>query len=323
MLDLLGLFVGSALAAETLTFGIATKGLNDYNMRLAWQGCSEEAIKNNDICLHIGVAGNPHARHQATAINEAIEEGLDGLAISVIDSDVIIDKVGDKILQSNIPLITFDSDLSGSHKFYRRSYIGPDNKAFGFELGETANKLRPKGGKVCLMTSQFDSPNMTERMTGVLAALGANSTGQLKGRWIQDHRCPWRTADNPQQAIKQLKYTLEHIDVDAFIALGFWPQEDARLYRQMIQSFKASHIDTDKTLLIIAGATPGQQRLLKDGLAHANLTPDFTEMGREVYRQLKKLRNGQDIPETVLIPSWAITRSSPDIKTSILNTGTH
>ncbi|GAB3472272.1 hypothetical protein [Azotobacter salinestris] len=47
------------------------------------------------------------------------------------------------------PLITFDSDLGPAERHLRRGYVGLDNPAFGRQLGQVVQRLRPQGGTLC------------------------------------------------------------------------------------------------------------------------------------------------------------------------------
>ncbi len=292
------------LLAEGMTFGIAGKSTSDVNFIAAWQGCAAEARKNGDLCIHIGEGGPANFRVQDRAIREAIENGLEGLAVSVTNSTWLHGHSLQLAASKNIPVITFDSDLDRQHAHLRSAFVGPDNQEFGRELGRLARELNPQGGTVWLMSGGPYNTNLNQRLTGVRQVLIESErlpnevhTEKANG-WKEHLRSPWYNGDDYKRALKQMKVALSASEVDVFISVGAWPLIDPDRYRTALDPEVKEALEQNKRLVIIGtGALqPGQWKLLRDKLVHAYVTLDFTEMGRIAYRNLKALAGGEAVP---------------------------
>jgi ribose transport system substrate-binding protein len=305
----------ASFAQAGQVFGLAGKSRDDINFVRAAQGCAEEARKFGDQCEHLGGTGAAQVRLQDQALREAIKRPVVGLAVSVIRSDYLAKGALAEAARQRIPVITFDSDLDAAFQPLRRSYVGPDNRAFGRQLGAQAQIAHPGGGLVCLMSGEAHAPNLAQRLQGVREALSGNPAwppgARLHGEggWREAERCPWLNGDDPQRALKQLKTALTELQVDAVISVGAWPLSNLDAYRQAMTALKHSHLDANKSVIIAVGTvTPEQQALLRDGLVHALVSIDFAEMGRAVYASLKKAVNGQPLAPFVYTNTLVYTR---------------
>ncbi|MDP4090849.1 MAG: substrate-binding domain-containing protein [Bacillota bacterium] len=99
---------------------------------------------------------------QAGLIEEAIQKGVDGIAIGPIDKPEVREAVK-KAVNKGIKVVTFDSDLpeSGISEF-----IGTDNFAAGKTLGESAAKCLNGRGNIVISASTDYNENMRERING-------------------------------------------------------------------------------------------------------------------------------------------------------------
>jgi len=290
--------------ADGMTFGIAGKQVDDINFIAVWKSCLQEAQKYGDTCLHIGEKGPAHFRIQDKSIAEAINKGIDGLAVSVTNSEWLYKHALTTAVKKNIPLITFDSDLDKNHAHMRSAYVGMDNLQVGREMGRIAQKLRPQGGTVWLMSGVKYSTNLNKRLMGIRQTLSGNlqfPEGKKlsgKGGWKEHNRSPWYCWDDYARSLKQMKVTLTDPKVDVFISVGHWPIINADSYRQTISSIRNDVPDTHKKTIIIGVGEllPEQMELLRENIVHAYISLDFEEMGRKSYHYLKKLAMGEKIP---------------------------
>jgi ribose transport system substrate-binding protein len=287
-----------------MVFGIAGKRIDDVNFVAVWKRCQHEAEKQGDTCLHIGEMGAAHFRLQDKAIARAVEKGLDGLAVSIINSDWLYERSIKTAIVKKIPLITFDSDLDKKYAPMRSAYIGVDNLEVGRELGKIARQLRPGGGNVWLMSGWPFSTNLNERLLGVRRALSGDETFpqgkklEGEGGWQEHSRSPWYCKDNYEISLEQMKFSLVDSGFDVFISVGHWPVNSSELYRKTVMSIKKRDLDTKRKLIIIGVGEilPEQAALLRDRLVHAYVSLDFKEMGKECYLHLKRLSTGGTVP---------------------------
>ena len=304
VIGLIVLLFTTTVSASGMVFGIAGKRTDDINFITVWKSCLQAAEKEGDTCLLIGEKGPAHFRSQDKAITRAIENGLDGLAVSVINSDWLSEHSAKLAIQKNIPLITFDSDVDKKHADKRSAYIGMNNVEVGRELGKIARRLRPQGGVVWMMSGGRFSTNLNERLMGVRQALSGDTTFPLgknlagEGEWQEHVRSPWYCKDEYEISLEQLKTSFIDSKFDVFISMGHWPVANTELYRKTILSIKRQGLDTDKKLIIIGigGLLPEQAQLVSDKLIHAYVSLDFEEMGQECYRYLKRLATGSTVP---------------------------
>jgi ribose transport system substrate-binding protein len=276
------------------------------NFIAAWKGCAEEAEKHGDTCLHIGEDGSSQARLQDRAIGNALKAGIDGLAISVINSEWLSQNAMQIAADKNIPIITFDSDLAAKYAHLRSSYIGIDNLEVGRELGRIAKNLRPEGGRVWFMSGNRHTENLNKRLVGARQILSGNrhfpEGKKLKGEggWTEHIRSPWYCDDDYVRAINQIKTSINDSSFNVFISVGHWPIIRDDLYREAMAPIKAEPLVPDKKIFIVTVGEllPEQEKLLHEKLVHAYVKLDFKEMGRLAYLYLKALAVGKNVPST-------------------------
>lgn len=292
------------VCAEGMFFGIAGKSLDDINFITVWWNCHRAAQQQGDTCIHIGKKGPAHFRLQDKAIREAIERGIDGLAVSVINSEWLVERSVKLAAQNKIPIIAFDSDFNETHRHVRKAYIGMNNLAVGRRLGEIARRFRPKGGTVWLMSDNRFSTNLNERIKGLRRELSADSSfsGDKRlngeGGWREHARSPWYCKDDSGISLKQMELSFIDSRFDLFISVGHWPVINAELYRKTISRLQNRGIKPgEKKIIIGIGALmPEQHDLLNNNLVNAYVSLDFEEMGKECYHYLKRLASGKDVP---------------------------
>lgn len=290
--------------AKGMKFGIAGKRADDANFIAVWEGCAKAARQYGDECINIGSPGPANVRKQDDAIVEAVAKGIDGLAVSVTNSERLARSALSKALHKKIPVLTFDSDLDKGRAHLRKGYVGPDNLKIGSDLASLAMRFRPPGGTVCLMSGDPYNPNLNERMAGVRrmlsgqAAFPADRKLQGEGGWREVSRCPFFNFDQPGMAVEQMKTAFASEKADVLVSVGHWPVLDLARYRQSLTELKKTDRDFDKRLIIIGigKLMPAQQELLQERLVHGYVSIDFEEMGRIAYFHLKRLAQGKAIP---------------------------
>lgn len=314
-----GMLTCSALApAKGLRFGIAGKSADDANFLAVWEGCAKAAKQAGDECVNIGLPGPANVHKQDGAIADAVDKGIDGLAVSVTNSEWLARSSLGKAFVKKIPVITFDSDLDQSHAYLRRGYIGPDNLKVGSDLAQLALRFRPVGGTLCLMSGDPYNINLNERIAGVRRMLSgqgtypANRKLQGEGGWREVSRCPFFNFDQPAMAIEQMKAALVGEKADVFVSVGHWPVLEPDRYRQGLAELKRADRDFDKRAIIIGigKLMPAQQQLLQERLVYGYVSIEFEEMGRIAYFYLKRLVKGKGIPRLTYTKHSIYVRSA-------------
>jgi ribose transport system substrate-binding protein len=305
-----GLCGGAASAqpdAVGKRFGLSGKRADDPVFVTVWYGCDAEARKQGDRCELLGEAGPANARLQDAALVAHFRQHSDGVAVSVTHSGFLSTHALKQAQAEGVPIVTFDSDLDELSQGMRRSYIGPDNVAFGRELGQLAQQRWPRGGVICLMSADPHDPNLQARMQGVRQAMSGNlqwPSGGLKltgqGGWTESPRCPWFNGDSQERALKQVQTSLLDPRVDVLISVGAWPLLDPAAYEATVRHSRVMRPDAGQRVFIGTGTpTPQSLHLLDEGLVGGIVAIDFEAMGRQAYWALKRISRGEHVEPVV------------------------
>ncbi len=102
------------------------------------------------------------AEQQLNSINRLRDKTISGLMINPFDDDQVRAALLE-LKEQNIPVITFNSDLSG---IGRLCYVGQDSKKSGRVAGLLMHKLLPQGGAVVGVTGTAVFKSIGDRLTG-------------------------------------------------------------------------------------------------------------------------------------------------------------
>ena len=100
---------------------------------------------------------------QAQAIEELVEEGIQGLAIMPVDCDLIREKINWLIDVKQIPVVTFNSDIVGTR---RSCFVGIDNRQSGKTAADLMGLMTRGIGKVLIVTGYFSNVVNSARVEG-------------------------------------------------------------------------------------------------------------------------------------------------------------
>jgi ribose transport system substrate-binding protein len=294
-----GAVLGAAVpcSGKDRLFAIVAKSESDQNFVRVYKAAKSEAEAHGDGVILTGGKGEAHFRIQNEAIRELMRQNPDGLAISVLHSQFLAENSFKLVHAAGIPVVTFDSDFTTPYTSLRAGYIGVDNVEMGRELARQAQKIRPQGGMVAIMTGGPDDTNLNDRIRGVREQFGF---GAEDSKWTLLARSPIPCRDNYSQALDQLEKLLDDPDVNVIVSVGWWAQM-AKGYAPLVKHYRSSLSRGDK-VLAFAGGHPRQRELFANKLSHVNIGLDFEEMGRLAYRYLVKLTDGEAIPEVTYTP---------------------
>jgi len=209
---------------------------------------------------------DPQAELQA--LHSAIAAKPAGILVSVSDASVLQPEI-DAAIQAGIPVITMDSDASGSHRLY---FIGTNNLDAGRMGGRRlVEKLGGKGNVVFFTIG--GQPNTEERLKGFKDVL--DSRPDIKIAEVIDMKGDARVAfDRAQQLIAQTGPK----KIDAFVCL------EASSGKQVAEVVKRANA-TDR-VLIAWDADPDTLNGIKAGTIDSTIAQKPFTMG---YVGLKAL----------------------------------
>lgn len=109
---------------------------------------------------------------QLELIDELLEEGIDGLAITPAEDDRICERI-DRVAEQ-IPVVTFNTDMPASK---RMCYVGQDNYASGRACAGLMGIALGGKGKVLMVTGHLSNLSHRRRVDGFRAELAAEYPG--------------------------------------------------------------------------------------------------------------------------------------------------
>ncbi|SHO58247.1 substrate-binding domain-containing protein [Vibrio quintilis] len=287
------------------TYGLVGKSLSDLALLEIWRGCEAMASRNDDNCAALAATGSGHPRYQKRVLNEALQSArFKALGISVSHSDLIAE-----VLESSpLPLITIDIPFDEENSHISIGHIGVDNLSLGEDLAEVVKRLHPGGGNICIMTSfGLHRAEMEDRLLGLRQGLSGEKLEKgvrLNGHkgWREVARCPWNNGARSEQALTQLEFTLQHLDVDVFVAIDNWLIADPRAYKKVVAPYK-KEIEAGKITMVlsIGGMRSEYSQLLSKRLVHGYLMINYFQLGQGSYTLMKAMASGQSIPAVTYI----------------------
>lgn len=108
---------------------------------------------------------------QARAIEELVEEGIQGLAIMPVDCDLVREKINWLTEEKKIPVVTFNSDIVGTK---RSCFVGMDNKRSGRTAAGLMGIMTRGIGKVLIVTGYFSNVVNNARVDGFVEEVKRN-----------------------------------------------------------------------------------------------------------------------------------------------------
>ncbi|MCL6414118.1 substrate-binding domain-containing protein [Aestuariirhabdus sp. Z084] len=320
-LVLLALCLPINLRAEPLTFAVIPKAIDNPFFDQVRKGCEQAAAELGVVCRFIGSKGLD-IRQQNRLIEQQVDNNVDGIAIAVAGSGFLVTHSMQKVLEADLPIVTFDSDFSAQdllrYPNLRQAYIGTNNYALGQAMGAEILKQRPQGGTLCIISGHSLSPNMQQRIDGLRDSLQGHRYPGPSARldtafWQESPRCPMFSRDNIPRSLQLTEFALrshsnQPDQLDTLAILGSWPQSSAQDYLNRIAPYR--NAIAKRELILVAGDTmPQQLDILKQGGAHANVGQSPYEMGRHAIYTLYRIARGEPYKRVIHTP---ITLCHPD-----------
>ncbi|MER3475139.1 MAG: ABC transporter substrate-binding protein [Armatimonadota bacterium] len=244
----------------------------EVGMRRAAQDLGCEAISRRPT------TDSPALQRQI--IEEYMAQKVDGIGISVIESDTI-GPVIDELMNSGIKVITFDSDAANSKRI---AYIGTNNFEAGKAAGEAAKKLLPEGGKVFGFVGNQNAPNARERIAGFKEA--TKGTNIVLVDVFDDNKDPAKARANVENVLQAHK--------DVKMLLGLFSYDGP----QIAAAVKEAGV-RDKVKILCFDAEPETINHLKRGEIDATVVQKPYEFGYRSVQLLYKIITLGDVDKAL------------------------
>ena len=231
-----------AAGAADYTFALVPKNVNNPFFDQARDGCkkAEEELGGEIECRYIGPGEHGGGEEQLQMVNDLIQSGIDGLAVSPSNAAILASALT-QAKAAGIPVLTWDSDLLPENADLRIAYVGTKNYDIGVNLAKIVQEIKPDGGTICIQSGGAAAANHNERMQGIRDTLGGMSGTTSPGEpltgengWTEVDGCPLYTDDDFPRSVQQMEDILaRYPDLDAFVPTGGFPQFVPDAYRNV------------------------------------------------------------------------------------------
>ncbi|MER5944058.1 sugar ABC transporter substrate-binding protein [Streptomyces sp. NPDC001928] len=167
------------------------------------KGAEAAAAKDNIKLIY---SADPNAGNQANLVQNAIDQKVDGIAITLAKPDALKDVVG-KANKAGIPVVGLNSGVSEWQKLGLMEFFGQDETVAGEALGKRLNEAGAKKA-VCVIQEQGNI-GLTQRCDGVKKTFeGTTETLNVNG------------TDMPSVKSTITAKLKQDSDIDYVVALG-------------------------------------------------------------------------------------------------------
>lgn len=202
---------------------------------------------------------------QIKVVQQFVAEGVNGIVLAPLDREALASPVASAMGQK-IPVVIFDSGLSGEAGKDYVSFVATNNRKGGQMAGEQLLKLMGGKGKVVLLRYAVGSASTDERETGFLEVMKANPGVQM----LVDNRYGGATVAGAKDEAMKLMDTLKTADG------VFCPNEASTL--GMLGALRDSNL-AGKIKFVGFDATSELVEALKKGECQALIAQDPGKMG--------------------------------------------
>lgn len=159
---------GPKPAQQKYTIGLIAKSQNNPVFQAARVG-AEDAAKDLseeygiDVEIRWQTPASEDAQQQAQYVEQLTNAGVDGIAISCIDANLLNGALKDAV-DNGVTVMTFDSDAPDSG---RMAYYGVDDKAAGAAVMNALAQQMDGKGVVAVLAGNQAATNLQARVAGV------------------------------------------------------------------------------------------------------------------------------------------------------------
>jgi ribose transport system substrate-binding protein len=140
---------------------------------------ARKAAKDFDVELLFRMPDSGNAEEQRQIVRSLTEQGIAGIAVSVIDPKEQSREL--KQIAGQLKLVTMDNDAPHSDRI---CYVGTDNYAAGRAAGRLVREALPQGGDIGIFVGQITPDNARARFEGVVDELAGSPTRGAVGKPI-------------------------------------------------------------------------------------------------------------------------------------------
>jgi ribose transport system substrate-binding protein len=283
----LGADTTPATASKGYEFGVIAKSQSNPVFQAARTGAMDAAAdlsKKHGIEIKViwQTPVNEDAQQQAQYIEQLASLGVDGIAISCTDANVLTKPI-DGAVGKGVQVVTFDSDAPKSKRF---AYYGIDDVEAGKKLmDELAKAMGGKGGQIAILAGNQSAPNLQARVKGV-----KDQIEKLKDKGFTLKEVYYHEETPGKAAAKVQEVQTANPDIAGWAMVGGWPLFTKGALEGVYDKAKVAAVD----------ALPEQIEYVKSGQVQALVVQDCYGWGyKSVEMLFDKVHNGKN-PEKVI-----------------------
>lgn len=202
---------------KKFVFGVIAKSEDNPVFQAAKTGAFDAAKelgaeRGVDIEINWRTPPSEDAQKQAQAIDDLVNVGVDGIAISVTDANVLTSRINAAV-EKGVQVVTFDSDAPASK---RMATYGMDDADAGRILAQQLVKTMGEKGTVAILAGNQNATNLQARVRGVREELAKIKTITVKETYYH--------VETPDAAVQKIKEVqTANPDVTGWAFVGGWP----------------------------------------------------------------------------------------------------
>lgn len=203
---------------ETYVIGVVAKSQSNPVFKAARAGAEaagRDLSEKYDIDVQVRwqTPDIENAQQQAQFVEQLVAAGAHGIAISVIDANLLTDVLADAV-SKGVVVMTFDSDAPESG---RMAYYGVDDRAAGAEvMRQLAGVMGAEGGEVAILAGNQAAGNLQARVAGV-----REEADKHENITIADVYYHPETANDAAAKMQQVQNA--NPDIKGWALVGGWP----------------------------------------------------------------------------------------------------
>lgn len=280
-----GATAAKASGKKTFTFAVIAKSQSNPVFIAAKNGAmaAGRELSKDGITVNVQwlTPAAEDAQKQAEFITQAVNSGVDGIAVSVTDAKVLTSAINSAV-DKGVAVVTFDSDAPESK---RMATYGMDDVDAGKELARQMVKAMGDKGVVAILAGNQNATNLQARVRGVKEELANH-----KGITVKDTYYHVETAPEAVAKIKSVQTA--NPDITGWAFVGGWP-----LYTDNALAGVA-----DKGVAVVSIDTlPLPLNYVKKGEVKALVGQDYFGWGYESVRMLLDYAKDGKKPATTAV----------------------
>jgi ribose transport system substrate-binding protein len=278
---------GDAGGVKRYRFAVMPKALDLPVFSYAKVGAERAAKQLGNVDVSWRAPESADALKQKEILESFITQGMDGIAISCINGDLVTETIN-KAMDQGIPVVCWDSDAPKSKRI---CFWGVDDFRSGNIMADEAAKLVGGKGKVAMITS-LGADNLQRRLDGVKEGL-TKHPGMTVVEVFDIKEDTTRCAELIATA------TNKYPDLATWISVGGWPV----FVRNALDP-----VNPDKTKFVCFDTNPPAPELLKTGKVQVLIGQKYFGWGSEPVKILHGIKQGQ-------MPAQKVIDSGVDVVT--------